>query len=542
MYCTKCGTQIDGKFCYICGTKIDDADNVVNAKTAKDNSDVSANVTSSITKIDEDNPDNTPTNGQTTDKSTKDTTSTMPLAGGAVNAESNTENEAAGTTPDENDLEGKAYLKSKLKEIVDLLKKPKVLLITIGAFLAVIIVSLLIIFYKPSIKLDKYVHCKFSGYDLVGRAKIVFDYDAFNEEYKETISKHIDESELKKKFETKNEDSDTGTVIDADFASFKEDCARELLRYIAGSLDKTEYLSNGDEIVYEWKIDEEFIDDCFDIKLKYDEDGIKFEVEGLKEVSSFNPFEGVELVFKGVAPEGRASFKFNNNIPELYALNYALDVSEDLSNGDVITATVTISGSPTNFVEEFGRAPSPCTKSFTVNSLENVVESMNNAPKALIDEIDRKAVKRINDDMMAYLPGNQQVVDVAYLGNVFLNKKKDSDSDGSKNICFMVYELTISSSLKTDEEGWVKDESKVYTYVQFNDLSYKDNGGIQISAGETKVPNETFEIDSKYKDPDRWFGGKYELKFKGYENVESIYENVIKAFYDDYDYEENLNK
>ncbi|MCQ2498200.1 MAG: hypothetical protein MJ133_04385 [Lachnospiraceae bacterium] len=542
MYCTKCGTQIDGKFCYICGTKIDDADNVANAKTAKDNSDVSANVTSSITKIDEDNPDNTSTNGQTTDKSARDTTSTMPTAGGAVNAESNAEDDAEGTTPDENDLEGKAYLKSKLKEIVALLKKPKVLLITIGAFLAIVIVSLLIIFYKPSIKLDKYVQCKFSGYDLVGSAKIVFDYDAFNEEYKETIAKHIDESELKKKFETENKDSDKDTAAEVEFLKFKEDCARELLRYIAGSLDKTEYLSNGDEIVYEWKIDEEFIDDCFDIKLKYDEDGIKFEVEGLKEVSSFNPFEGVELVFKGVAPEGRASFKFNNNIPELYALNYALDVSEDLSNGDVITATVTISGSPTNFVEEFGRAPSPCTKSFTVNSLENVVESMNNAPKALIDEIDRKAVKRINDDMMAYLPGNQQVVDVAYLGNVFLNKKKDSDSDGSKTICFMVYELTISSSLKTDEEGWVKDESKVYTYVQFNDLSYKDNGGIQISVGETKVPNETFEIDSKYKDPDRWFGGKYELKFKGYEKAESIYDNVIKAFYDDYDYEENLNK
>lgn len=544
MYCTKCGTQIDGKFCYICGTKIDE--NEVDVKKEEISTTVGDNKASDKMKSDN-SIDGKKAEAEENNESKVDKVNSEPKnakvqnesKSNKVKNDSDTKIDSSKKEDDEDDLEGRAYLESKLQKAVDFFKKPKVLAIAIGVLLTIIIVSFLIILYKPSIKLDKYVHCKFNGYNAVGSAKVVYDYDAFEKEYKETIATHIDEEGLKKRIKQMIDASENTTDVDTEFLKFKEDCARALLRSIAGGVDKAEGLSNGDEVIYKWKIDDKFIDDCFDIKLKYDDEGIDFEVKGLSEVDTFNPFEGVELIYKGVAPEGRASFKFSSKILGQDYLNYSLSTSEGLDNADIVTATVTISGSPTNFVDEYGKVPYPNTMEFTVSGLGNLVKSMNDSTM-LLEEVNKEASKRISDAMMAYLPGNQQVKEINYLGNVFLNKK--IDSDGCDNICFMVYEMTISSSLKTEDEGWVKDENKVYTYVRFNDLVYSNDKTFKIDSGKIILPDNTFEVDSQYKDPDKWFGGKYELKFKGYEKSEMIYEDVIKDLFDDYDYEDNLNK
>jgi len=509
MVCAKCGTQIDGKFCYICGTKNDSAEDAVN--DTKTDDDTAKKETEKITEK----------------KAEKENATVSNSADTKANVIS------------EDELEGRAYVEHKIGNLLGKFKNPKVLLITIAAVVAILAAFIIILTYKPSIKVDDYVRCDFYGYESIGKAKITYDFDEFKDDYQNTIEKHINEKAVKKMLGSELGVSAEDSLVAEKYQEFVDKAPELLIAILNGSLDRTSDLSNNDTVIYSWDIDHEFVDEYFDLKIKCDCDGIGFEVEGLEKTDIFDPFDGVELNYKGTSSEGRATFNFTKEIEGRLSLNYSLSVSEGLSNDDVITATVSISGSPTSFVEEYEKVPYPRTKEFKVSGLPVLVENMDSTTDQIFLEVNKKATECLEEDINNSIKGNQVLKNTEYVGNVFLKKKAGQKADSNR--CYMVYKLTITTSLKTEDEGWVTDESTVYSYVLFRNMMFCENGSKSIEADEIVLPSETYTIDSQYKDPERWFGGKYELTFKGFENLESISEGVISKDYDAYNYTDNLS-
>lgn len=81
-----------------------------------------------------------------------------------------------------------------------------------------------------------------------------------------------------------------------------------LPRLIFQSDDKNNTLSNGDEINFSWDVDQEDIDTLqkiFKIEIKFDE--VSYKVKGLTELLKVDPFENVEILFKGKNGAGSIS-------------------------------------------------------------------------------------------------------------------------------------------------------------------------------------------------------------------------------------------
>lgn len=74
-----------------------------------------------------------------------------------------------------------------------------------------------------------------------------------------------------------------------------------------------------------------------DIKLKYED--IEVKAEKLEEAKTFDPFEGIQVTFDGVAPNGYAYVEGNPSASAAQQFGYELDKSEGLSNGDTVTVT-----------------------------------------------------------------------------------------------------------------------------------------------------------------------------------------------------------
>ena len=169
---------------------------------------------------------------------------------------------------------------NKVNEIVDKVKdvynkNPKYC--KIGAAVAVVVVLLLCLLARPkTINLNKYITIEASGYDSVGTATATFDYDKFEKDY---------HGKIKLTKEAKKDAKELGELFGVKNASMSGDEALALMKWgISGKLDKDSGLSNGDTIVYEWKVDDADLKSLVKNKVKYKD--VKYKVKGLEKVET----------------------------------------------------------------------------------------------------------------------------------------------------------------------------------------------------------------------------------------------------------------
>lgn len=160
---------------------------------------------------------------------------------------------------------------SPLTEFVK--KNKKILGIGAGVLVLLIAVVVFIATRPQKVKLGDYISVEFSGYDTMGNAAYTFDTEAFCKEYAGKID-----------YQTPalGENMDDQSI-----------CQMLLQECVSGSLNKDQELTNGDEVVYEWKCDDKAALEKYDVKLSYED--IKFTVEGLEEIREVDPFENVKL-------------------------------------------------------------------------------------------------------------------------------------------------------------------------------------------------------------------------------------------------------
>lgn len=99
----------------------------------------------------------------------------------------------------------------------------------------------------------------------------------------------------------------------------------------------------------------------------------------MKEISKFDPFDGLEVTFSGIAPNGTANISGMSTSGPASVLRYSADRMDGLSEGDVIT--IMISGyngedPAATCAENFGMVPSTLTKEYTVDGLDSYVSSL----------------------------------------------------------------------------------------------------------------------------------------------------------------------
>lgn len=223
---------------------------------------------------------------------------------------------------------------------------------------------------KTTVNLNQYITIVCEGYDSLGTASFIFDYEAFEKDYSGKIKLNSKNNDEMKMLSLLSGDSSEELLLDM--------C-------VSQSLDRTGNLSNGDTITLTWDCEDEMAGEYFNCKLNYSD--ITYTVSGLTEAEKFNPFDYVEVSFAGTEPYIGVTITPDYDRQEMQYIKFTADKENYLHNGDTITITASISGSVDTFVENYGVVISETERTYTVANMPQSLEALKQS----------KVTERVND-------------------------------------------------------------------------------------------------------------------------------------------------
>lgn len=207
---------------------------------------------------------------------------------------------------------------------------------------------------KTEVDLANYLSISFSGYDTMGTATVEFDVEDMVTEYMDNF-----------KLSMSDDDEDWEDVYD------------ELTSNITLSLDQSKDLSNGDRVTCDVEISEAQAKKWakeYKIAFVYEE-AVDKKVKGLEELVLFDPFDYTEIYYNGYSSVATAYVDYWSS----YSLEYELDKTENLTNGDIITVKVLPPADASDmdiyeYCAIYGIYPESITKEYTVSGLRELTE------------------------------------------------------------------------------------------------------------------------------------------------------------------------
>ena len=406
-------------------------------------------------------------------------------------------------------------------------KKPvnkKALAIIVSIFLAlvIVVVTLIIILNKPkTVKLNSYVKLEtLDGYNGYGKVTYTIDKDKFVKDYSgiEYTDEYVDE--LRKQY-----GNYTNTYLEIYPAN------KTLANYLSGCFDKDKKLSDGDIVHYEWNIDKAELEKMFDIKLEYGD--IEYTVSGLEEAETFNPFEGIEVEFSGIDPNGMAKYVIVENNRYNTDLTYEFDKKTELKNGDVIKLSILGSKSEDELfeycIDSFGKLPEVYEKSYVV-AVDQYINSGEMISQDIIDEMTELTNDHMDAHASDYFSKTEKYLGITYIGYYFLKAKFD---DSPNNSLYLLYRVRAANEAVYD------DYFEYYFYINYDDIRVNTDGQIEYDKSEYTFPKASY--DSFWDEHE----GTYLLTdgywYAGYAKLEDFVNDKIVSCKELYTYEEKIN-
>lgn len=379
---------------------------------------------------------------------------------------------------------------------------------------------------NKKINLNKYMTVEFSGYETKGNATWVFDSDSFEKDYGKKLK--LNESKLRKEFAAEGYDYDA--IMSWGLEEFTPIVLVE--ESISGTLSQTSDLSNGDEIVFTWNEDDiDELSEYCNYKFKYSD--MDFTVSDLEEMQTFDPFEGISIVYTGIAPVGRAEIS-NQTSGEVYQyINYTMDKSNALSNGDTITVTASCNYGKSledYAAENFGMIPSETTKTYTVEGLGKYVSELEEISDTVLTSMQQQGVDVLNARAATWRD-EVKISSISYLGSYLLTTK-NTDSYGNNNMLTLVFKVSVS--VDSDEKD-VHDKFSYYYPVTFYNIIKLEDETISVDLSDYDSCNDSF---TKSYDFGSWWNT--DVRFEGYEKLDTLFNKKVTANVEQYSYVSNV--
>lgn len=402
---------------------------------------------------------------------------------------------------------------ANLNQYIEKAKKiPRKAWIGIGTVLVAIIVCFVFVKnYQPTIDLNEYVIISYEGYDGYGTADVSVDWDAIEDKYGTEI-----------KFTPEAMEEYGGVSLQMSITDM-------MSYYIGWNIDSRSGLTNGDEITNTWYVDEETLQSYLNCKFKYTDS--TYTVSELTEVKTFDPFEGIEVTFSGISPNGTMNITSTDNV--LPASYYGCSKPYELKNGDVVV--VQLSTDDTKYyIDLVGAAPSITEKEYIVEGLDSYAVSSLELNQESVDTIKTQ----VADIITAYIAGLDTAVTVGsstYLGDYFLAAK--TDTVYSRNIYGMVYrnEYNIQVPEGEDPVNVVQ-----YISVQYSDIIAKVDGTNEVDLENYQYP--TVQFQKTARGIRHTFTYYEQYVFYGCETLEELKRAQIEVNLENYTYEWNVEE
>ena len=364
----------------------------------------------------------------------------------------------------------------------------------------------------PAINLNDYLYFETEGYDGYGSVTANIDWDSIKEKYRDQISY-----------------TGEGKQALAEGMIQSQDPVDMLDTYIGINLGTDggdeDRFSNGDEISYTWDMK---VSQLNLIKCKFEYTDGTYQVSGLQEPGSFDPFEEIELVFSGVESEGKAELILKGErIPEACI---SCDREDGLSNGDRVTVTISEEGVD-YAAQHHGMIPDPLEKEYEVRGLDSYVTSAAQISREDMEALREKADNICKEQVADSWDEGEQLENVAYIGNYLLSRKDGWQEDADKNQLWMIYKVQVRNQYANDTRFY-DDTNTFYFYVRFCDLIVTDDGTLNVDMDQWNIPKDQVEVRVSALNKS-WY-------YYGYVTLETLYQDGIQNSLEAYNCENNV--
>ena len=383
----------------------------------------------------------------------------------------------------------------------------------------------------PTIDVSKYMILSADGYNTVGKLNISFDTEKLEKDYGKQIATRFKKQMKNLKDDTYGLSSLTASLYDGYEADlFAETCA-------TGSADKTKNLSNGDVVTYTWDDNSDEAEEAFGVKVKYSD--ITYTVSGLASVNTFDAFDGVDVEFSGISPDGRATVNSLPTAAEAQGLYYTLDENSGLSNGDTVTLTVHSNRDDfSDCIDKYGAMPQATEKTFTVEGLNEYVTSADTLSDSVLVSLQNQAEDVFKSYAAQRFSNGQTFKGMTYLGNYILTPK-NKDSWGDKDRIVLAYQVTVHHDYTSELNTTYDADDSFFWYITFNNVSKDANDNIASGLNDYDTPTTFVKIDSgvqKYS-----FSSSTETwEYYGYASLDSLYNAAVNQYVENYNHQDNV--
>lgn len=411
---------------------------------------------------------------------------------------------------------------------------PKKLAVPVAVAAVVVVGGVLIATHKPTVNLNKYITLSAEGYNSIGTLDVEFDTDKLEKDYGKKIAKNFQKA-------MKNHEEDTYGLSNLAGSLYEGGETSLFVTYCAdGSADKTRNLSNGDVVTYTWDgVNEQTkkeAEEMFGVKIKCSD--VTYKVSGLTAVNTFDAFDGVEVEFNGISPDGSATV---NTLPTAEAakgLYYTLDEQYNLANGD--TVTVTVHSNRDDFsdcIEKYGAILATTEKTYTVEGLNEYVTDSDGLTDSVLVSLQNQA----QDVLNAYIAKSWDsecvtLKGMSYLGYYILTPKNKDNYGVSQDVIILPYQVTSHNHFE-DDKGQVYDaDVSYYWYIAFRNVSKDADGNIAGGLDDYYTANASFDVKTGLDDG--WWE-KY-WSYDGYQTLDELYSNAVTRNVEDYNHQDNV--
>ena len=357
---------------------------------------------------------------------------------------------------------------------------------------------------RNTLILDKYVVLSSYGYNGYGSATAKIDWDAVERDYGSRM-----------RFKD---------TYDATYGYFYYGTTpMEVLKNLTQvKLEKSENLSNGDEVAYTW-IFKDDVANYIDFKIRYKNDVAL--ICDLPELDTFDVFEDMTVEFSGISGNGAVNLNYLGSKVNSY--DFSCDKTSGLSNGDVVTVYFN-SNKEKEYADSLGMIPASYEKEYTVSGLDKFVTR--------IDEIDDESIKAMQkqacDAYNAHVGKNWddlvKLEELSYIGDYLLIAKDKENETG--NCLYLVYKAQAHISAMIYGELFDKVHD-VYWYIQYRNVLVDTDGKLVFDVMNYSTPENGFYVgkDAVF----RWY-------YYGYPSLDDLYKNCVMAYVDNYNHEDNV--
>lgn len=383
----------------------------------------------------------------------------------------------------------------------------------------------------PTIDVSKYMTLSADGYNTVGKLNISFDTEKLEKDYGKQIATRFKKQMKNLKDDTYGLSSLTASLYDGYEADlFAETCA-------TGSADKTKGLSNGDVVTYTWDDNSDEAEEAFGVKVKYTD--ITYTVSGLASVNTFDAFDGVDVEFSGISPDGRATVNSLPTAAEAQGLYYTLDENSALSNGDTVTLTVHSNRDDfSDCIDKYGAMPQATEKTFTVEGLNEYVTSAETLSDSVLVSLQNQAEDVFKSYAAQRFSNGQTFKGMTYLGNYILTPK-NKDSWGDKDRIVLAYQVTVHHDYTSELNTTYDADDSFFWYITFNNVSKDANDNIASGLNDYDTPTTFVKIDSgvqKYS----FSSSTKTWEYYGYASLDSLYNAAVNQYVENYNHQDNV--